>query len=105
MQRPHFNNMNIRTFINEYGRPRSGCAAFHRVSIACTSSATVVRIGWPSFATGLRLPHEGAIADLISRILLLVIALSAGYICARFLEGSMALSGLTFIIEASRFSC
>jgi len=102
MQRPHFNNMNIRTpFINEYGRPRSGwrLLLFIAVSIALYFLlGTVVRIGWAIFhATGLRVPHEGAIADLISRILLLVIALTAGYICARFLEGLPWRSlGLTF---------
>ncbi|HEY6803168.1 MAG TPA: CPBP family intramembrane glutamic endopeptidase [Pyrinomonadaceae bacterium] len=78
-------------FINQYGRLRSGwrLGAFIAAIIACyILLGTAVRIGWAIFhATNLRVPYESVLADLISRILLLVVALLAGYLCARLIEG------------------
>ena len=84
--------------INEFGRLRSGwrllvfAATFIALTIAITTVLRVVLvlIGLPSNISQF-------IAELVYRVGLLVAALGAGYICARFLEGlPWRALGLTF---------
>jgi len=84
--------MDIKTiFINEYGRPRSG---WRFVTFFVGATALYFVFGvlyWALWsivhATGLRLPYETVIAELLYRVMILSIALIAGYVCARSLEG------------------
>ena len=83
--------MDLRTpFINEYGRLRSGwrLVLFVAAATACYFLLGVVLwSGWyVVHATGVRLPYESLIFDLLYRWLILAVALIAGYGCARFLE-------------------
>lgn len=83
--------MNLRNiFLNDVGRLKSGwrlalfVLAFIAVSLVLV---TVFRVGYSIVAAAApQLPFSGFIADIIYRISLLVSALVAGYLCARFLE-------------------
>lgn len=78
-------------FFNDYGRLRSGWR------IICFVALCFVFYFFMGYslriATGIldarhiQIPHEKLVADFISRFFLLVVALSAGYVCARWLEG------------------
>lgn len=77
-------------FINEFGRLRSGwrvllyVLAFLVVLFVLTQA---VRILYALVATsGFKLPRANYISEFVYRLLLLVGALAAGYLCARFLE-------------------
>src|SRR5690242_21915272 len=83
--------MDIRTpFINEYGRLRSGwrLVVFLAAVIACYFLlSTLVWAGWSIVhATGVRIPFERSISELVYRFLLLAGALIAGYVCCWALE-------------------
>jgi len=78
-------------FINEFGRLRSGwrvvlsVVAFLVVLFVLT---VAVRILYLLVArTGLTLPRANFIFEFVYRLILVVAALGAGYLCARFLEG------------------
>lgn len=78
-------------FINEFGRLRSGwrvvlsVLAFFVVLFVLT---VAVRILYALVATtGLTLPRANFIFEFVYRLILLIAALGAGYLCARFLEG------------------
>jgi membrane protease YdiL (CAAX protease family) len=84
--------MSIKTvFINEYGRLRSGwrLATFFAAAVALYILVGVLL--WVGIAivhaTGLNIPYERQVQDLIFRFLFLATGLIAGYVCARFLEG------------------
>jgi CAAX protease family protein len=78
-------------FINQHGRLRSGW----RLGVFVASFLVLyfllgggLRIVYEIlYATEIRIPYAGSIADLIYRALLLVSALGAGYLCCRILEG------------------
>jgi len=88
-------------FINEFGRLRSGwrlgifVATFIAITILLT---TVLRIAYFLLREVTpALPHARFLAEMIFRTSLLISALGAGYLCARFLEGLPWRSlGLTF---------
>jgi membrane protease YdiL (CAAX protease family) len=84
--------MDLRSiFINEYGRLRSGWRlfTFSAAAFACyVFLGVAVWIAWAIVhATGVRIPFENQIAELVLRLLILAMALIAGYGCARLLEG------------------
>jgi membrane protease YdiL (CAAX protease family) len=88
-------------FINDFGRLRSGwrlvifAAAFLGITLILT---TVLRIAYVLVTeVAPALPHAQFVAEIIFRTGLLIGALGAGYLCARFLEGLPWRSlGLTF---------
>ena len=88
-------------FINEFGRLRSGwrlvifIVAFIALSFLV---ATALRVVYAILTTaGPALPHASFVSEIIFRAGLLIAALGAGYLCARFLEGLPWRSlGLTF---------
>ena len=91
MQR-HLKNMNLQTaFINEHGRLRSGwrlgvfVAAFIAVHLLLSLGLWIVYAIVQ--ATNLRIPYHAFVEDFISRLVLLIPALVAGYFCARVIEG------------------
>jgi membrane protease YdiL (CAAX protease family) len=88
---PPLQTMDLRSvFINQHGRLRSGwrLLTFVAAAFACYVLFGVgVWIVWAIIhATGLRIPFENQIAELVLRFLILATALIAGYGCARFLE-------------------
>ena len=78
-------------FINDYGRLRSGwrLAIFVVLLIAILFLfATLLRVLYLAFVQyESAIPHIDFIADVIFRLTLMLAALAAGYICARWLEG------------------
>lgn len=78
-------------FINDFGRLRSGWRLLLFVLALIAVSflvATALRIAYVAVtAAAPTLPYSGFLSDVIFRIGLLVSALGAGYLCARFLEG------------------
>ncbi len=78
-------------FFNDAGRLRSGwrlgifVVIFFFLAYAATQSLRIIYLLIHNSAPGLQ--PGGPVADLISRFLLLFLALGAGYICARLLEG------------------
>jgi len=88
-------------FINEFGRLRSGWRAllyFLALLAATFILTTILRIAFVVFRGVVpRIPHPEFVAEIVFRTGLLVAALVAGYLCARFLEGLPWRSlGLTF---------
>ena len=88
-------------FINDFGRLRSGwrLLIFILVLVAVLFLfATLLRVAYLAFVQyEPSIPHVDFIADVIFRLTLMVAALGAGYICARWLEGLPWRSlGLTF---------
>ena len=88
-------------FFNDVGRPRSGwrvlifCAAFLAIGFVF---ATILRVIYlVVHEVGPATPYLALVADLIFRIMTLVAALGAGYLCTRWLESLPWRSlGLTF---------
>src|SRR5690349_1490594 len=80
-----------RIFINDFGRLRSGwrLLIFVLVLIAVLFLfATLLRVAYLAFVQyEPTIPHIDFIADVIFRLTLMLAALGAGYICARWLEG------------------
>jgi membrane protease YdiL (CAAX protease family) len=78
-------------FINDFGRLRSGWRVliFVLVFIAILFLlATLLRVAYFALVQfGPTIPHADFIADVIFRLTLMLAALGAGYICARWLEG------------------
>jgi membrane protease YdiL (CAAX protease family) len=78
-------------FINDIGRLRSGWRAtiFVLCFIASTILiTTILRIGYALLHNAIpTLPYTDTLADLVSRVALILAALISGYLCARFLEG------------------
>ena len=78
-------------FINEFGRLRSGwrvllwVLAFFIVFFVLTQAVRIVNV--LVTRTGLTLPPASIIFDFVYRLILLLAALGAGYLCTRFLEG------------------
>ncbi|HEX5888760.1 MAG TPA: type II CAAX endopeptidase family protein [Pyrinomonadaceae bacterium] len=90
----------LRIFSNEFGRLRSGwralifCLAFLAILLLI---GTVLRVIYVALGDLGPFPRLGFLPDLIFRISLLLAALGAGYVCARWLEGLPWRSlGLTF---------
>ena len=78
-------------FINEYGRLRSGWRLLVFVFAFIAAAfllATVLRVFYVAVLAIIpQPPRANFVADFIFRIALLVAALGAGYLCARYLEG------------------
>jgi len=78
-------------FINDFGRLRSGwrLLIFVLVLVAVLFLfATLLRIAYLGLVQyESKIPHVDFIADVIFRLTLMLAALGAGYICARWLEG------------------
>jgi membrane protease YdiL (CAAX protease family) len=77
-------------FINEFGRLRSGWRLLLYILTVIALSlflTEVLRVIYAvGAAKGLSIPHAGFLWDLVYRFLSLVMALAAGYLCARVLE-------------------
>src|SRR6185295_17486644 len=78
-------------FINEFGRLRSGwrvllwVLAFFVVFFVLTQAVRIINV--LVTRTGLTLRPASVIFDFVYRLILLLAALGAGYLCVRFLEG------------------
>jgi hypothetical protein len=87
-------------FINDYGRLRSGWRLLIYIAVLFVFSLflTILLRGLFALLIGTRsVPHPEFVSEAISRIGLLIVALGAGYLCARVLEELPWKSlGLTF---------
>ena len=78
-------------FFNDFGRLRSGwrllifCAALLAALFLLATALRVIYFAFVQF--GPTAPYADFIADAVFRLTLLIAALGAGYLCARFLEG------------------
>jgi membrane protease YdiL (CAAX protease family) len=88
-------------FINDFGRLRSGWRLLVFVLVFIAILLTIATALWFAYWAWVRfgptIPRSGFIADVIFRLTMLLGALGAGYVCARWLEGLPWRSlGLTF---------